>query len=146
MEDLPNELVLHILSFCGASDVCSFSRTMKEHLLLANDEILWKRLCEEKAFPKRKKCDSWREWFIRMSKREPVTYTIEWKSGKDWTKREILVERDNTIKEILFEIATEHYVAPHTLNAYNFAKCRKVYETPLLHGHVFEVFVERKDN
>ncbi|AQQ73933.1 F-box containing protein [Kurlavirus BKC-1] len=145
METLPNGLVLHILSFCGASDVCSFSRTMKEHLLLANGEMLWKQLCKKSPFPMRKKCDSWREWFIRMSKREPVAYTIEWKLGKDGIKREILAERNNTIKELLFEIATEHCIAPHTLNACNFAKCRKVYETPLLHGQVPEVFVERKD-
>lgn len=140
MEHLPNELVLHILSFCEANDVCSFSRTTKEYLSLANDERLWKQLCWKRTFPKRKKCDSWREWFIRMSKRKPVVYTIEWEWGKDEIKREILAERDNTIKELLFEIATEHYIAPHTLDAYHLTKDRKVHETLLLRGQVLEVF------
>ncbi|BAU80063.1 hypothetical protein A9K97_gp288 [Tokyovirus A1] len=54
MERLPNEIVLHILSFCEAKDVCSFSRTTKECLSLAEDERLWKQLCEKKKFPKRK--------------------------------------------------------------------------------------------
>lgn len=145
MEELPNELVLHILSFCGASDVCSFSRTMKEHLLLANDEMLWKRLCKERAFPMRKKCGSWREWFIRMSKRKPVVYTIEQESETDGTKREILAEKDNTIEELLLEISGNHQIPPHTLNAYYLAKDRKVYSTNLLRNQVLELYVERKD-
>ncbi|AQM73360.1 F-box containing protein [Noumeavirus] len=88
MERLPNEIVLHVLSFCEARDVCSFSGTTKEYFLLAKDERLWRQLCEKRAFPKRKKCDSWREWFVRMTKRKPVAYTIEWKFSTNKTKRE----------------------------------------------------------
>lgn len=133
METLPQELVIRIFSFCDRASVNNFSRVSKEFLELARDEHLWKGLCCREGYPLRKKCSSWREWYKRMARRIPVKYYFR---GFPNGVKEILMERDASIRGFISDVAVKHSIAPHNIEVYFFERTRKLCSTPAFHGQV----------
>jgi len=135
METLPDELVLNILSFCGAEEVCRFSRTSKRYFDIGSDQLLWAELCMKQGYPRRKKCTGWKEWFLRMKQRKTVRYRFD----TDKEKRKVLVEKDDTIKEFISKVSAEHHMPPYCVDVYGFKKNVKLLSTPAFEGGVLKL-------
>ncbi|AEA07017.1 hypothetical protein LAU_0166 [Lausannevirus] len=79
METLSNEMLLHVLSFCGAKELCNLSLVDKTLLNLTHEESFWKTLCQQEKFPEKEEKYSWREWYQKMS--SPFRVECHWYYG-----------------------------------------------------------------
>ncbi|AMQ10706.1 hypothetical protein [Brazilian marseillevirus] len=97
MKNLSNEVVLHILSFCGPKELCLFGETSQGFLPLTEDESLWKNLCQEKGYPEKTGNSSWRRWYAKLSRCHRVD--CQWYYGST-QKAVLLISEDATQSQV----------------------------------------------
>ncbi|AEA06992.1 conserved hypothetical protein [Lausannevirus] len=112
MEELPEEVLLRIFSFCGQRATFELGKACTLFRRLSVDPFLVK----EFGHKKRMFAQSERRWFFSMMTRVEVTYCFLSSSQKNETKK-ILV-RGNRIKDFRRDVSNTHMSPPHKLIIY----------------------------
>jgi hypothetical protein len=120
---LPAEMLLYVMSFLEAKDLCSISSTDHHHRDLSYDPIMWKELSRTKKHPRATKGVHPRDWYIQMEARIELRICfLEYSPNKTPSLKRsckwdhVPVERDVSLVQLERAIGAQAYVPPHRLH------------------------------
>ncbi|AHA46308.1 F-box containing protein [Insectomime virus] len=112
MENLPNEVILHILGFCQFKDVLSFCSTKAEYRDVPKNEYFWSCYSMQRSHPRKFAGYTPKQWAIKQENMVPISLTC----GVGGTNKvHKLSCGGTTVADLKKEISLKTSYSPHKI-------------------------------